>query len=689
MDTKEFRNVRMSDLDEGELMHYGVKGMKWGVRKDRKTGLIKPGSVLRRAPIQRRDDLMKATATKSLHTRATFQDQSDQLKKIYKSARPKIKAGLKKLNADPKYSGVNLNEKKNKKLREDYNKEVSRVVTDQLNAASYVKTKRKDPFAVSFEYRSGVSEKPIVSIAINDKKTFRDANRKWAKETRKSVKHSEDDSVVKFEMVLDKNGFVTDLVELTSMAHFDDLGSVLMSDLEEDSLSHYGVKGMKWGVRKDRRGAVTSVVRRDRSVKTNEYDDKKVPYLKTHGVNDSLDGLRRTYKKAQTPINRGLKSLNSSEKYATADLTDSKSKIYKQYHKDVSNLVEEKLIASAGANIRNKDNFVVDQFDYDSRKGGAPKVKNTSTVGPYSMDRDKAVKDYHRTVLNRHNTDKDDVDDAVKRNAAAAVVSYLAVGPIGPTVVLGTAFGASIPDQQRKRAKVNEDFKKRGFTHSSEDKSTSGYYHIALGVSASGHIGEVVLGVNPEGTLKQSDILDVPMSEIPASDVLMHFGVKGMKWGVRRSRSAKYKELAGKGGKSKKLKLTSAQKERIKKAKIKAKADIKVAKINAKAKKAEARANLQEAKNKEQSAKAKSEASKKKPISAMSNQELQEVINRHNLETQYKKITEVPKKKTNGEKARDYVFSVAKKQGDQVLQAAIKSYTQKQLEELMKKAAKK
>lgn len=284
--------LAQTSISEAEdyLEHYGVKGMKWGVRKNRKTGLIKPGSVLKRAPLQRRDDLMKATATKSLHTRATFQDQSDQLKKIYKSARPKIKAGLKKLNADSKYAGVNLNEKSNKKLREAYNKEVSRVVTDQLNAASYVKTKRKDPFAISFEYRSGVSEKPIVSIAINDKKMFRDANRKWAKETRKSVKHSEDDSVVKFELVLDKNGLITDLVELTSMKQSNNLGSVLMSDLDEDYLEHYGIKGMRWGVR------------RSRSAKAKERREKGEKPKRRTSEEVARDKVKKAKRKAKTEV---------------------------------------------------------------------------------------------------------------------------------------------------------------------------------------------------------------------------------------------------------------------------------------------------------------------------------------------------------------------------------------------------
>lgn len=152
------------------------------------------------------------------------------------------------------------------------------------------------------------------------------------------------------------------------------------------------------------------------------------------------------------------------------------------------------------------------------------------------------------------------------------------------------------------------------------------------------------------------------LKSIPMSDALMHYGVKGMKWGVRKSRSAKYLDRAEKGGsKKRKNKLTPAQKERIKKAKIKAKADIKVAKLNAKAKKIEARTKLESAKTKAESSKAKTEAPKKKSVRDMTNEELRAVIDRNRLETEYKKISEVPKKKTTSEKLAEFALNQGKK----------------------------
>ena len=174
------------------------------------------------------------------------------------------------------------------------------------------------------------------------------------------------------------------------------------------------------------------------------------------------------------------------------------------------------------------------------------------------------------------------------------------------------------------------------------------------------------------------------LKSVPMSDALMHHGVKGMKWGVRKSRSAKYLDLAEKGGsKKRRNKLTPAQKERIKKAKIKAKADIKVAKLNAKAKKIEARTKLESAKAKAETSKAQTEAPKKKAIKDMTNQELQEIINRNRLETEYKKISQVPKKKTTSDKIVEFAVKQGVKGAERASGALVNHIVDTQMKKII------
>ena len=177
----------------------------------------------------------------------------------------------------------------------------------------------------------------------------------------------------------------------------------------------------------------------------------------------------------------------------------------------------------------------------------------------------------------------------------------------------------------------------------------------------------------------QTDLKAVPMSE-----ALEHHGVKGMKWGVRKSRSAKYLDRAEKGGgKKRKNNLTPAQKERIKKAKIKAKADIKVAKLKKKKKKIEARTKLESAKAKAETSKAQTEAPKKKAIKDMTNQELQEIINRNRLETEYKKITQVPKKKTTTDKLVEFAVKQGVKGAERASGALVNHIVDTQMKKII------
>lgn len=146
--------------------------------------------------------------------------------------------------------------------------------------------------------------------------------------------------------------------------------------------------------------------------------------------------------------------------------------------------------------------------------------------------------------------------------------------------------------------------------------------------------------------------------EILVSDLgdeyLQHAGVKGMKWGVHRSRSAKYKH--GKLGSKRAKKRYDKRERRIK--------SLGEAYKRAHGARAENRAKVDAVVN--------AAKNNKKPVSEMTTQEMQDVINRHNVEVQYRKITEVPKKETAGQKATRYIAKKALKAGDAAVDRIMK-----------------
>lgn len=154
--------------------------------------------------------------------------------------------------------------------------------------------------------------------------------------------------------------------------------------------------------------------------------------------------------------------------------------------------------------------------------------------------------------------------------------------------------------------------------------------------------------------------LDTPLSEI--DDELKHYGVKGMKWGVRRSQ----RELDRAAGRRERKSKKKFEKERVRDAKRTAKADVEIAKINAKA-------------NKKKPAPPRSEDSVstgKKPAKSarsMDSAELQAAVNRMNLERNYAKLASemTPKKPTAI--VGEYVVSKAKKAGNKALDRAIEN----------------
>ena len=133
------------------------------------------------------------------------------------------------------------------------------------------------------------------------------------------------------------------------------------------------------------------------------------------------------------------------------------------------------------------------------------------------------------------------------------------------------------------------------------------------------------------------------MDRILFSHELMHHGVKGMKWGVRKDRSISGRSI-GKAAKSAASSVTNR------------------------------------AKNITGSRSSKAlKAARKKNIDEMSNQELQEVINRLNLERNYRSLT-----KTDYMRGQKYVADALKYEN--TYNAAKKSATVKAAKKVLTKA---
>ena len=269
----------LSHFEDGDsLAHYGVKGMQWGVRKDRH-GKVKPGSVLKKVgkdPMHKKNKVSKKEAIREFNEKRAprgydfhYEKKSDALRKTMLKAQPKIKKEIKRLNKSEKYKDADL--RTASKLRDQYYKDVSDAVTKQLNASADLRgASRNRKYKLHFEYDVQKDVYPEITIRSNEVGAGRKEVKKQARQTRK-VSHSEEqvvESVTKLKVRWSSTGHIEQLsLPSTDVEH----GSALISNmLEDDALAHYGVKGMKWGVRKSR--AQRS---RDRKRRAKEQSEKR------------------------------------------------------------------------------------------------------------------------------------------------------------------------------------------------------------------------------------------------------------------------------------------------------------------------------------------------------------------------------------------------------------------------------
>ena len=264
--------------------------------------------------------------------------------------------------------------------------------------------------------------------------------------------------------------------------HDTDTG-VAGSDLVEEFLEHHGVKGMKWGVRK----AEKAQARADRQQKV--ADHRKAKWDAARAKKGQAPGTVNTRKR----VTVGQREANAVNSQRIADRLQKKAD--KKLAK-VDGKWEKQIYTVHGAVAVH--NSMAEHFNskIDALNDG-PKWKDKEPLGNKELEAD-----YMR-----------DIDTLTSQSYAHAVRAVHGSSPSGKKEAV------FVDDEQGQRIEVRNKSVKHA---DGEDDEPDLVLHVNI------ENGKIVSTNQAELGVEHSD---------PVDDFLAHYGVKGMKWGVRKSES--------------------------------------------------------------------------------------------------------------------------------------------------------
>lgn len=580
------------------LAHYGVKGMKWGVRKPEDSG---------------GDGRAKSAAGQPKWGSHVDVVTKNELKAYNRAVESLNKTGLATLNTNPKYAGkkINPNSALGRKYQKDAQALFDRTMANKLRNANIRKQlTRTAVTAISLYLGVG-----LIGSGVNVALMIKDLAGRGAANL-DALQHAADLALppraYKFKLNLNELGQIESIGELkevdvpTELKHVDDV---------DEFLAHYGVKGMKWGVRKRDNANLRDSVRAG----TATLGEAHLAGMKStgHRVTNAVLGDKHYWTK-QVPtlaaigaVGTGL-SLGLPEILPESFLSDLTARAYdmNSFETAVRGTVNNHGMVEAGKGLARAAGLTAtvigaNIYGYYAQGSNLGRAiignrslrKNYEALGDAALKAQTAGNKRTQRILNRRGSiAKRDLRHADGELTFGQIYELM---PESTRDLFDTIVGAGL-----------------------SDTDISGEADLVAGYDALSDTHKALIDFIVGGELNSS----VRHDDTIVDEFLAHYGVKGMKWGVRRARDAVSSARAKRS--AKKASSVSEDSDESSSSSSGTQTDAqKVAAIRAKA--------------------------AKDGLDSLSNAEMQALVTRMNLTQQYNKVTKTPSRQEQVRKMID------------------------------------